>query len=139
MTFVRELNEFCQNTLVEHLGIEFTESGEDFLKARMPVDQRTLQPMGILHGGASLALAETVGSAASFSLIDKSRHDIVGMQVTANHVGSARSGWVYAHATLQHKGTRTHVWDVLISGEDGRKISLCRVTNMLIEKTGNHA
>lgn len=134
MSFVRMLNELCENTMIDHLGIEFTESGADFLKARMPVDQRTLQPMGILHGGASLALAETVGSAASMAMINLSTHSVVGMQVTASHIGQARSGYVEAHATLLHKGTKTHVWDVIISGDDGRKISACRVTNMIIEK-----
>lgn len=134
MTIIRELNQFCTHTLVDHLGIEFTEAGENFLKARMPVDHRTTQPMGILHGGASLALAETVGGAASLALIDKLRFNIVGMQVNANHVGTATEGFVHAHATLRHKGTRTHVWDVEITADDGRKISLCRITNMIIEK-----
>lgn len=135
MTLISELNEFCKNTLVEHLGIEFTEAGEDFLKARMPVDNRTKQPMGILHGGASLALAETVGSAASIAIVDNQKYNVVGMQMTANHVGQATHGWVNATATLVHKGTRTHVWDILIINEEGKKISVCRLTNMIIEKT----
>ncbi len=134
MTLIRELNQFCTNTLVEHLGIEFTEAGEDFLKARMPVDNRTKQPMGILHGGASLALAETVGSAASIGLTDSSKYNVVGMQMTANHIGQATHGFVHAHATLLHKGTKTHVWDILITNDEGRKISACRLTNMIIEK-----
>ncbi len=135
MTQISELNKFCTNTLVEHLGIEFTEAGEDFLKARMPVDNRTKQPMGILHGGASLALAETVGSAASIGLVDPNQYHVVGMQMTANHIGQATSGWVNATATLVHKGTKTHVWDILIANEEGKKISVCRLTNMIIEKT----
>jgi 1,4-dihydroxy-2-naphthoyl-CoA hydrolase len=128
------LNEFCRNTLIDHLGIEFTESGENFLKAKMPVDNRTLQPMKILHGGASLALAETVGSAGSLLLVDKEKYTVVGMQMNANHVGSAISGYVYAEATLLHKGTKTHVWDIVITDENGKKISVCRITNMVIEK-----
>ncbi|MFW5706295.1 MAG: hotdog fold thioesterase [Bacteroidota bacterium] len=134
MKEIQKLNELCTNTLVEHLGIEFTEAGDDFLKARMPVDARTRQPMGILHGGASLALAETVGSAASIGLVDNSKYNVVGMQMTASHIGQATHGFVNAHATLLHKGTRTHVWDILITHDDGRKISACRLTNMIIEK-----
>ena len=132
---VKFLNEYCKNSLIEHLGIEFTETGENFIAARMPVDHRTIQPMKILHGGASIALAETVAGAGSFLLIDTSKHNIVGMQVNANHIGSVSSGYVLAHATLLHKGTKTHVWDVIISDGNGIKVSACRVTNMIIEKT----
>ncbi len=135
MTLTQELNEFCRNTMIDHLGIEFTEAGEDYLKARMPVDKRTIQPMGILHGGAGLALAETLGSAGSYAMVDKKRYNVVGMQMNANHVGSISEGYVYAHAKLLHKGTRTHVWDIIITAEDGRKISVCRLTNMLVEKS----
>ncbi len=135
MITVEQLNETCRNTMVELLGIEFTESGEDFLKAKMPVDQRTLQPMGILHGGASLALAETIGGAASYNLVDLSKYNVVGMQINANHIGSVSSGVVYALATLLHKGTKTHVWDITITDQTGRKISVSRITNMIIEKT----
>lgn len=134
MITVKQLNEICRNTMVDSLGIEFTETGEDFLKAKMPVDQRTLQPMGILHGGASLALAETIGGAASYNLVDLTKYNVVGMQINANHIGSVSSGFVYAKATLVHKGTRTHVWDITITDETGRKISVSRITNMVIEK-----
>lgn len=131
---VNGLNELCKNTLIDNLGIEFTEVGEDFIKAKMPVDRRTLQPMGVLHGGASLALAETIAGAGSLAVVDISKYNIVGFQVNANHVGTISDGFVYAYAKLLHNGTRTHVWDIAISAEDGRKISLCRVTNMLLEK-----
>lgn len=134
MITVKQLNEICHNTMVDFLGIEFTETGEDFLKAKMPVDQRTLQPMGILHGGASLALAETIGGAASYNLVDLTKYNVVGMQINANHIGSVSSGFVYAKATLVHKGTKTHVWDITITDETGRKISVSRITNMVIEK-----
>ncbi len=134
MITVKQLNEICRNTMVDSLGIEFTETGEDFLKAKMPVDQRTLQPMGILHGGASLALAETIGGAASYNLVDLTKYNVVGMQINANHIGSVSSGFVYAKATLVHKGTKTHVWDITITDETGRKISVSRITNMVIEK-----
>jgi len=134
MITVSELNKLCANTLIEHLGIEFTEIGESGLKARMPVDRRTLQPMGILHGGASLAFAETIAGAGSMALADISKFNIVGFQVSANHVGSVSDGFVYADATLVHNGSRTHIWDIVIATEDGRKISICRVSNMLVEK-----
>jgi len=134
MMSVKELNELCKNTLIDNLGIEFTEIGENFIKAKMPVDKRTLQPMGVLHGGASLAMAETIAGAGSLALVDVTKYNIVGFQVNANHVGTISQGFVYAHATLSHNGTRTHIWDIVITAEDGRKISLCRVTNMLLEK-----
>ncbi|MFN2396476.1 MAG: hotdog fold thioesterase [Bacteroidales bacterium] len=135
MTLTQELNDFCKNSLVDHLGIEFTDAGDGYLKARMPVDKRTIQPMGILHGGASLALAETLGSAGSYAMVDKNKYNVVGMHMNANHVGSLSDGFVYAHASILHKGSRTHVWDIIITAEDGRKISVCRLTNMLVEKS----
>jgi 1,4-dihydroxy-2-naphthoyl-CoA hydrolase len=134
MMSVEELNELCKNTLIDNLGIEFTELGEDYIKAKMPVDRRTLQPMGVLHGGASLAMAETIAGAGSLAFVDLTRYNIVGFQVNANHVGTISEGYVYAKANLLHNGTRTHVWDIVISSENGKKISLCRVTNMLIER-----
>jgi uncharacterized protein (TIGR00369 family) len=134
MMSIKDLNDFCKNTLIDNLGIEFTEIGENYIKATMPVNSKTLQPAGILHGGASLALAETLAGAGSLIFVDKSKYNIVGFQVNANHVGSISKGNVIAHASLLHNGSRTHVWDVVITAEDGRKISLCRVTNMLVEK-----
>lgn len=134
MITVSELNRLCANTLIEHLGIGFTEISENGLKARMPVDKRTLQPMGILHGGASLAFAETIAGAGSMALVDISKFNIVGFQVSANHIGTISEGFVNAHATLIHSGARTHIWDIVISADDGRKISICRVSNMLVEK-----
>ncbi len=133
MITISELNRLCANTLIENLGIEFTDIGEDGLKARMPVDKRTLQPMGVLHGGASLAFAETIAGAGSLALVDISKFNIVGFQVSANHIGTISEGFVFAHANLIHNGTRTHIWDIAISAEDGRKISICRVSNMLVE------
>jgi 1,4-dihydroxy-2-naphthoyl-CoA hydrolase len=134
MSGTEELNHICANTLISHLGIEFTDSGEGFVKAKMPVDHRTFQPAGILHGGASFSLAETVGSAGSFLMVDKEKYTVVGMQMSGNHVSRVSHGWVYAHATLVHKGSVTHVWDITISGENGQAVSLCRQTNMIIEK-----
>lgn len=133
MTIIKELNTFCNNTLISHLGIEFIDAGKDFLVARMPVDQRTVQPQGILHGGASMALAETVGSAASYLLIDKDKYYVVGLEINGNHVSSATKGFVTATASLLHHGKRTHVWDIKIRDEDDCLISVGRITNMVVE------
>ncbi|MEA3445733.1 MAG: hotdog fold thioesterase [Bacteroidota bacterium] len=128
-----QLNQFCKNSLVSHLGILFF-TDENNLMARMPVSKNHLQPMGILHGGASLALAETLGSAYSYLLIDPEKFDIVGINMQANHVGSISEGWVIACCKPVHVGTKTHIIDIIISDENDRKISICRLTNMLIEK-----
>jgi len=128
------LNNFCRNSLVGHLDIVFTEYGETYIKARMPVSSHQIQPMGVLHGGASLALAETVGSAGSLLSVDQTKFDVFGLQVTANHVSTISSGEVTAHAELIHKGNTTHVWDVKITGPDGKLVSVARVTNIVVEK-----
>ena len=131
---IDELNNFNNNTLMAQLGIEYLEIADGFVKAKMPVDHRTMQPMGILHGGASLALAETIGSMGSALMVDLSKFDVRGASISANHVGSIREGFVYGNAKLVHKGNYTHVWDIIISDEKGRKISISRLTNMIIEK-----
>lgn len=133
---IDELNKFCSNTLIDHLGIEFTEVGIAKMRARMPVDRRTIQPMKLLHGGAMLALAETVGSAGSFVMVDSSSTSVVGMSVSANHIGNTKGQFVEAIGKLIHKGINTHIWDVKIVDETGKAISICRVTNMLIKKEG---
>ena len=127
------INKICQNTFVSHLGIEFFEE-ENELFAKMPVSKNHLQPYGILHGGASLALAETIGSAYSIALIGQEKYSVLGMNMQANHVGTISEGWVTARCKPVHLGKRTHVVDIEIVDESGRKISLCRLTNMLIEK-----
>lgn len=129
-----EINKICQNTLVSNLGIEFTSISEKSLTARMPVDYRTTQPMGYLHGGASLALAETVGSGASIILVDIAKYNVFGMNVSASHISSVREGSVIATAILLHQGRSTHVWDVEIKDELGKLISVARVTNAIIKK-----
>lgn len=127
------LNKICQNTLISHLKIEFAvENGE--LIARMPVTSQHLQPMGIMHGGASLALAETLGSAYSLMRIDRNKFNIEGINMQASHVGSISDGFVVARCVPQHIGRRTHVVDIFISDEHDRKISICRLTNMIKEK-----
>ncbi len=129
-----QLEKMGRNTIVEHLGIEITGHGEDFISARMPVDHRTHQPMGLLHGGASVVLAETLGSVASSLLIDQSTQTCVGIEVNANHIKSVRHGFVTGKATPIHLGKKTHVWDIRITGETGDLICVSRLTVAIIDK-----
>src|SRR5882757_4156108 len=109
------LQSLGHNTMGAYLGMEFTEIGENYLKARMPVDDRTRQPYGLLHGGASAALAETLGSVASAYVIDREKYICVGLEINANHVRGVREGYVYGTATPLHIGKTTHVWDIRIA------------------------
>ena len=120
--------------MVEALGIEFLEIGDDFISARMPVDHRTHQPMGILHGGASVALAETLGSVASTLLIDLSRYNCVGIEINANHLKTARNGYVTGKATPIHIGKKTHIWEIKINNESNDLVCISRLTAMIIER-----
>lgn len=131
---IEEINKLCKNSFIGFLEIEFLDFGEDFVMARMPVGENKLQPMGLLHGGASLALAETVAGAGSVFTVDETKYDVLGSQVTGNHVGTVGSGDIFARAELIHRGKLTHVWDVKITGEDSKLISVARVTNVIIEK-----
>ena len=129
------INSKSNNTLVATLGIECIEIGENFIVLKMPVDRRTHQPMGILHGGASAALIETVGSMGSTLLIDLEKEVPVGLEINCNHVRSVKSGFVLATGTLVHCGRRTHLWQVDIHEAESKKI-VCtgRLTVMIIEK-----
>lgn len=121
------------DSIVKHLGIEFIEAGEGYLVARMPVDGRTHQPFGILHGGASVVLAESLGSTASWMLLDDpTKQKAVGLEINANHLRSVREGWVYGRCTPIHTGRSTHVWDVRISDEQGRAVCVSRLTVAII-------
>jgi 1,4-dihydroxy-2-naphthoyl-CoA hydrolase len=131
---IEQLNHFCQGTFISFLGIEFLKFGENYIEASMPVDNK-LQPMGLLHGGASLALAETIASGGSYLLVDPEKFEVFGLQVTGNHVSTIREGMVYARAEIIHKGRSTHVWDVKISDQQGKLISIARVTMMIVKKT----
>lgn len=127
------LNAFGNNTLPGHIGIEFTEIGEDFLVARMPVDHRTHQPYGILHGGASVVLAETLGSVASWMCLPvPEKQKAVGLEINANHIRGVESGWVYGKVTAIHLGSKTHVWDIKITNEQQKLVCVCRLTTMII-------
>jgi len=123
-----------RNTLMDQLGIEYLSVADGKVTGRMPVDTRTYQPSGILHGGASLALAETLAGLGSSLIVDLSSYNIRGIQVSANHIGSAIDGYVYGLAEIIHRGTMTHLWNVSISNAEGKMISSCRVTNMIIAK-----
>ncbi|MFK7757638.1 MAG: hotdog fold thioesterase [Flavobacteriales bacterium] len=128
------MNAGNKNTLMEALGIEFTDAHDGYVEAKMPVDVRTHQPMGLLHGGATAALAETLGSVGSHMLIDRNTQATVGIEVNANHLKGARSGWVIGKAQIQHEGRKLHVWNIEVFDEADRKIAVCRLTNMIIDK-----
>lgn len=132
---LEQINALNKGTLMEQLGIECTEIGDDYLVATMPVDHRTHQPAGLLHGGASAALIETIGSMGSVLLIDVSKQLPVGLEINANHVGGMRSGSVRAIGKLVHAGSRTHVWQVDIFDQVTEKL-ICtgRLTVMIIDK-----
>lgn len=131
---VEKLKPLGPNTMAAYLGIEWTEVGEDYLKAKMPVDHRTIQPYGLLHGGASCALAETIGSVASAMIVDHSSFYCVGLEINANHVRSAREGFVTGIATPLHLGTTTHVWDVKIYDDKQRLICVSRLTVAVLKR-----
>jgi 1,4-dihydroxy-2-naphthoyl-CoA hydrolase len=117
-----------------YLGIEWVEVGDNFLKAKMPVDHRTKQPYGLMHGGASCVLAETVGSFASAMVIDRNRFQCVGLEINANHVHSATAGYVTGVAIPLHLGKATHVWDIKIYDENEKMICVARLTVAIIQK-----
>lgn len=121
-------------TMTEHLGLEFIEIGKDFLKAKLPVDHRTLQPYGLLHGGASCVLAETLGSIASFLVIDSSQFYCVGIEINANHIRSAKEGFVYGVCSPLHLGFSTHVWDIRITNEEEKLVCISRHTVAIMKK-----
>ena len=129
-----DLKVFGPNTMFEHLGMEWTELGPDFLKAKMPVDSRTKQPYGLLHGGASCVLAETIGSVASAMVIDQTKLICVGLDINANHVRSARQGYVTGVGTPLHLGINTHVWDIKIYDELQKLICISRLTVAVIPR-----
>ena len=131
---LEQLADRSQNTLVSHLGIEFTEIGEDYLTARMPVDERTLQPLGLLHGGANAALAETVGSVAGNLCVDMREKICVGLEINANHLRPARQGWVTGTARPIHLGGSTQVWEIRITDEQGRLTCISRLTLAVIQR-----
>jgi len=131
---VEDLNKLGENTLVSHLGIVCTEIGKDFLSGKMPVDQRTIQPHGILHGGASVVLAETLGSIGSNCCIDLQKQYCVGLEVNANHIRSMREGYVFGTAKLIHFGRKTHIWEIRITNEKDQLVCISRLTMAILDK-----
>jgi 1,4-dihydroxy-2-naphthoyl-CoA hydrolase len=131
---VEELNSSGVGTLVEHLGIRFTEIGDDFIRGTMPVDARTRQPYGLLHGGASVALAETLGSMGATMCVDAREYLCVGQEINANHVRAARTGLVTGTARPVHLGGRTHVWTIEIQNDAGNLVCTSRLTIAIIRR-----
>ena len=127
------LNSMGKDSLGTHIGIVFTEIGDDFLIAKMPVDHRTKQPFGILHGGASVVLAETLGSVAStLCLSDLTKYTAVGLEINANHLRSVRSGFVYGKVTPIRVGRTVHVWNIEITDDSGHVSAISRLTTMIV-------
>lgn len=131
---LEKCNAMSKNTLMETLGIEFTGIGEDFVTARMPVTSRVHQPDGVLHGGATVALAESVGSVASHIFLDSSEYFIRGIEISANHLRSIKEGYVYAKAGFIHKGRTTQLWNIRITDEEDNLISLVKLTTIALPK-----
>lgn len=128
------LNKLSPNTMTEHLGIVFTKIGEDSIEATMPVDHRTHQPMGLLHGGASVVLAETLGSVAATCCIDMSKQYCVGLDINANHIKSVREGIVTGVTIPIHIGKRTQVWEIKITNEQNELVCISRITMAVIDR-----
>jgi 1,4-dihydroxy-2-naphthoyl-CoA hydrolase len=131
---LQNCNDISKNTLMETLEIEFIDVGKDFLKAKMPVNSRIHQPMGLLHGGASVALAESVGSAASMLFVDSENQEIRGIEISANHLRSKKEGTVFATARILHQGKTIHLWEIKIEDEEGKLICLCKLSNIVLYK-----
>jgi 1,4-dihydroxy-2-naphthoyl-CoA hydrolase len=132
---VHDLNKLGENSLVSHIGIEFTEIGENYICAKMPVNHYTQQPDGLLHGGASVVLAETLGSVASNLCVDRSKKICVGLDVNANHVRTARSGYVVGITKPVHLGASTHIWEIRITNEDDSLVCIARLTMAVLDKS----
>jgi 1,4-dihydroxy-2-naphthoyl-CoA hydrolase len=132
---MKEWQALGDNTMAGHLGIEFTEIGENFLKARMPVDERTCQPYGLLHGGASVTLAETLGSVGSAFVIDQEQFICVGLEINANHIRGAKKGsQVFGTAVPLHLGQTTHVWEIRIVDQHEKLVCVSRITVAILKK-----
>ena len=130
-------NDISKNTLMQTLNIVYVDAGPDFLTATMPVNPSVHQPMGLLHGGASVALAESVGSAASFLFVNAEHSEIRGIEISANHVKAKRNGIVTATARIIHKGSSIHLWEIRITDENDSLISICKLTTMVLPKRKN--
>lgn len=131
---LKNLNTRTKNTLMETLGITYTDVGDDYLVASMPVNFKVHQPAGILHGGATVALAESVGSSAAHLSIDRDQQEIRGLEITANHIRSVKSGIIRGIAKPIHKGRTTHLWEIKVVDEEDRLVSICKLTIIVLTK-----
>lgn len=131
---IDRINKFSEGTLMDSLGIEFVDYAGDSVVAKMPVDERTMRPGRMLHGGASMALAETVGSCLSFLSVPDDEYNVFGIEINGNHVSSVKEGYVIATASFIHKGKTTQVVGIDIVDEDNNKVSICRITNIILPK-----
>lgn len=130
----KDANKRSKDTMLTHLAIEFTEVGENYMVAKMPVDHRTHQPLGIMHGGASCVLAETIGSTAANYCVDPEKHYCVGLDINTNHIRSIRFGFVIGTAKPYHLGRSTQVWHIEVVNEQGKLISVNRLTMAVLNK-----
>ncbi len=130
---IESIKEFGKGNMSDHLGIELIELGDHYIKGRMPVDARTKQPTGVLHGGAMAALAETLGSIGGNLVVDMNKYTCVGLDINANHLRSVSSGYVYGIAFPFHLGKKTHVWSIEIHNEEGKLVCISRLTLAVLE------
>jgi uncharacterized protein (TIGR00369 family) len=126
------VNNLCKNTLMEHLGMQFVEVSTGRVVATMPVDHRTVQPLGRLHGGATMALAESIGSIGSSFLVDTDKFHVLGVEISGSHIGTTTENEVIAIGTIIHKGKSSHVWEIKVQDKNDKLISLCRLTCRII-------
>jgi 1,4-dihydroxy-2-naphthoyl-CoA hydrolase len=131
---IKHLKKLSQNTMIQRLGIEFTDIGDDFVCGKMPVDHRTMQPLGTLHGGASAAFAETLASVASTLQVDSEKQYCVGRDINANHIRRVKSGWVFGKANPIHLGNKTQIWQIEIKNEKGEMVCISRMTMAVMDR-----
>ena len=131
---LQKINEFQKNTITDLLGIEITDIGSDYICGKMPVDERTIQPFGLLHGGASAVLAESLGSIAGGMQVNRETQTVVGVEINCNHLRSARGGWVFGKATPIKIGRKIHVWNIEIKNDDGKMVAVSRLTLAVVDK-----
>ena len=132
---LKRINTFQNNTMTEQIGIEITDFGDDFICGRMPVDHRTVQPFGLLHGGASATLAETLGSIAGGLKVDRELQTVVGVEINCNHLRSPKNGWVYGKATPVKIGRKIQVWNIEIKNDDEKLVCVSRLTLAVVNKS----
>ena len=132
---LKRINTFQKNTMTEQIGIEITDFGDDFICGKMPVDYRTVQPFGLLHGGASATLAETLGSIAGGLKVDRELQTVVGVEINCNHLRSAKDGWVYGKATPVKIGRKIQVWNIEIKNDDEKLVCVSRLTLAVVKKS----